>query len=217
MKRDDELPPGLPPDAPIEEPETMPVTALAIDQTSDRVLMQRFQAGEDRVFETLLQRYQAPLYTFILRMLGDPVGSKDILQETFMRVWEHRDSYREIAQFSTWLYTIAANLVRSEMRKRKLRRWLPLGPQSNEDMPEIDPPSDDFSPEELAHSTGLRDQINKALKQLPSEFREAVILRDINDLAYNEIADVLGVPVGTVKSRVNRGRARLQELLREYL
>ncbi len=190
--------------------------AVKFDHTSDRILMQRFQAGEEEVFVTLMERYQAPLYTFILRMLGDPVGAKDMLQETFIRVWERRDQYREIAQFSTWLYTIAANLVRSELRKRKLRRWIPLG-HHDDDQPEIDPPDDGFLPDELANSSGLRVKINQALKKLPSEFREAVVLRDINDLSYEEIATALNVPVGTVKSRVNRGRARLQEMLRQYL
>jgi len=190
--------------------------AVKYDAVPDRLLMQRFQAGEDEVFDTLLQRYQAPLYTFILRMLGDQVGAKDMLQETFLRVWERRDQYREIAQFSTWLYTIAANLVRSELRKRKLRRWIPLGHQSD-DMPEIDPADDAIGPEELANSSGLRVKINEALQKLPREFREAVILRDINDLSYEEIATSLNVPVGTVKSRVNRGRQRLQELLRSYI
>ena len=190
--------------------------AVKYDAVPDRLLMQRFQAGEDAVFDTLLERYQAPLYTFILRMLGDPVGAKDMLQETFLRVWERRDQYREIAQFSTWLYTIAANLVRSELRKRKLRRWLPLG-HTSDDTPEIDPPDDAFGPEELANSSGLRVKINEALQKLPREFREAVIMRDINDLSYDEIAVSLNVPVGTVKSRVNRGRQRLQELLRVYL
>ena len=186
------------------------------EPVSDRLLMQRFQAGEDAVFDTLFQRYQAPLYTFILRMLGDPVGAKDMLQETFIRVWERRDQYREIAQFSTWLYTIAANLVRSELRKRKLRRWIPLG-HTSDDQPEIDPPDDSIGPEELANSSGLRVKINSALQKLPREFREAVILRDINDLSYEEIALSLNVPVGTVKSRVNRGRQRLQTLLRAYI
>ncbi|MDK9700849.1 MAG: sigma-70 family RNA polymerase sigma factor [bacterium] len=201
------------------EGESEPISVRAASQlepTSDRLLMQRFQAGEEAVFDTLVERYQAPLYTFVVRMLGDANGGKDILQETFLRVWEHRDQYREVAQFSTWLYTIAANLVRSELRKRKLRRWLPLGHQSD-DVPEIDPPDDGFLPDEYANSSGLRTEINLALKALPREFREAVVLRDINDLSYEEIATVLKIPVGTVKSRVNRGRARLQEQLRDYV
>lgn len=187
-----------------------------LESKNNQELMLLFQNGEEAAFEKLMQRFQDPLYSYIGRMLNDLNSAYDILQETFLKVWEKRHQYREVGQFSTWIYTIATNLVRTELRKRKLRKWIPLTTRDHNEL-EIDPQDHNPGPEELANSSDLRVKINQALAKLPVEYREAVILRDINDLSYEEIAETLKIPMGTVKSRVNRGRLKMQELLKEYL
>ncbi|MCX7834455.1 MAG: sigma-70 family RNA polymerase sigma factor [bacterium] len=187
-----------------------------LESKNNQELMILFQNGEESAFDTLMQRFQDPLYSFIVRMLNDKNCARDILQDTFLKVWEKRHQYKEIGQFSTWVYTIATNLVRTELRKRKIRRWIPLSTRDSNEL-EIDPQDPNAGPEELANSSDLRVKINQALKKLPVEYREVIILRDINDLSYEEVAQVLKIPLGTVKSRVNRGRQKMQEMLKEYL
>lgn len=200
---------------PTEENMGLPAREL-IQKYNNQELMIRFQNGDETAFDELIQRFQDPLFSFIVRMIGDSHSAKDILQDTLFKVWEKKEQYREIGQFSTWIYTIATNLVRTELRKRKIRRWLPLSTNNQDDL-DIDPQDRRPNPEDLANSSDLRTKINSALATLPVEYREAVILRDINDLSYEEIAESLKIPMGTVKSRVNRGRQKMQELLKDYL
>jgi len=153
---------------------------------------------------------------YLYGFLGDTGRSQDLLQETFLLVYRNRHSYRPIAKFSTWLYTIAGNLARSEYRKRKSRRMysIQLVNRDNEEY-QLAIPDESFSPDRHTESTLQDKYIQKALDQIPPYFREVVVLRDIQQLAYDEIAKITGLPMGTVKSRINRGRTRLQVLLKD--
>jgi RNA polymerase sigma-70 factor (ECF subfamily) len=183
---------------------------------SDEDLMSQFQAGVVEAFDILVSRYKDPLTNYIYRFLGDMKECEDLLQETFLRVYRNRHSYRRIAKFSTWLYTIAGNLARSEYRKRKRRRLYSLqSVNRDEEEYEVEIPDETFSPDRHTESVFQDHYIQEALKEIPQEFREVVVLRDVQQLAYEEIAEITGLPMGTVKSRINRGRTKLQSLLKD--
>ena len=183
---------------------------------SDEDLIGQFQAGTAEAFNILVDRYSERLMHYLYGFLGDTGRSQDLLQETFLRVYRNRHSYRPIAKFSTWLYTIAGNLARSEYRKRKRRRMysIQLVNRDHEEY-ELAIPDESFSPDRHTESTLQDKYIQKALDQVPPDFREVVVLRDIQQLAYDEIAEITGLPMGTVKSRINRGRTKLQVLLKD--
>ena len=176
--------------------------------------MELFQQGTLKAFEILVARYREPLGHYLFRFVADTRECEDLLQETFLRVYRNRLSYRRIARFSTWLYTIAGNLARSEYRKRKRRRMSSLqNLNRNDEEYEIDIIDDQELPDQHTNEVMQTDYILGALEQIPEEFWEVVVLRDVQHLAYEEIAEITGLPMGTVKSRINRGRAKLQLLL----
>ncbi len=188
----------------------------ALSPMSDEDLMSQFQAGTVEAFNILVGRYKDPLTNYIYRFLGDMKECEDLLQETFLRVYRNRHSYRRIARFSTWLYTIAGNLARSEYRKRKRRRISSLqSVNKNDEEYEMEVPDETFSPDKDTESSIQDFYIQDALGKIPEEFREVVVLRDVQQLSYEEIAEITGLPMGTVKSRINRGRTKLQILLKD--
>lgn len=188
----------------------------ALSPMSDEDLMSHFQAGTVEAFDILVNRYKDPLTNYIYRFLGDMKECEDLLQETFLRVYRNRHSYRRIARFSTWLYTIAGNLARSEYRKRKRRRISSLrSVNKNDEEYEMEVPDETFSPDKDTESSIQDFYIQDALTKIPEEFREVVVLRDVQQLSYEEIAEITGLPMGTVKSRINRGRTKLQILLKD--
>lgn len=188
----------------------------ALHAMTDEDLMSNFQAGSIEAFNILVDRYSERLTHYLYGFLGDMKRCEDLLQETFLRVYRNRHSYRRIAKFSTWLYTIAGNLARSEYRKRKRRRLYSIQSVNRENEEyEMQIPDESFSPDRHAESMIQDEYIQQALKEIPQSFREVVVLRDIQQLAYEEIADITGLPMGTVKSRINRGRSKLQTLLKD--
>ncbi|OVE78914.1 RNA polymerase subunit sigma-24, partial [bacterium I07] len=120
--------------------------------------------------------------------------------------------YRKIAKFSTWIYTIASNLAKTELRRRKRRRVVSLSRIGFDDK-DYEPPDNYYSPERTVTSDIEQKEIRDEIQALPKKFREVVVLRDVQELAYEEISKILNIPIGTVKSRVNRGRLRLQQKL----
>ncbi len=188
----------------------------ALQQMSDEDLMEQFQAGTVEAFNILVDRYSERLMHYLYGFLGDTKRCEDLLQETFLRVYRNRHSYQRIAKFSTWLYTIAGNLARSEYRKRKRRQIFSIH-ATNRDGEEYEfaLPDESSLPDQHAEGTLQNKYIQEALSQIRPEFREVVVLRDIQQLAYDEIAEITGLPMGTVKSRINRGRMKLQGLLKD--
>jgi RNA polymerase sigma-70 factor, ECF subfamily len=187
-----------------------------LHEMSDEDLMELFQAGTVEAFNILVDRYSDRLMHYLYGFLGDVRRCEDLLQDTFLRVYRNRHSYQRIAKFSTWLYTIAGNLARSEYRKRKRRRVYSIQSVSRENEEyELPIPDEASTPDEYAESQLQDRYIQDALRQLPSEFREVVVLRDVQQLSYEEIAEITALPMGTVKSRINRGRTKLQELLKD--
>ena len=193
-----------------------PTRQQLLRQMGDEDLMEQFQTGVVEAYDLLVGRYKDPLSNYLYRFLGDMKEVEDLLQETFLRVYRNRHSYRRIAKFSTWLYTIAGNLARSEYRKRKRRKVYSLQAVNRDDEEyEVEIPDETFSPDRHTESVFQGRYIHEALGRIPSEFREVVVLRDIQQLAYEEIAEITGLPMGTVKSRINRGRTKLQGMLEE--
>ncbi len=190
----------------------------ALKELSDEELMHRVQEDDAAAFEELVERYQHCLNTYIARFLGSGSHVEDILQETFIRVWRHRSRYKTIARFSTWVYTIAGNLSKTELRRQRVRRSVPIktGGESRDDEA-VDVVDETARTDDQVRRNEIRRTVSREIARLPDVYRGAVILRDVQDRSYDEIAGILNVPVGTVKSKVHRGRAILQKRLSPLL
>jgi len=170
----------------------------------DFTLMRAIQKGDMVAFNSMVDRYKDRLMNVIGRMLASQEEAEDIVQETFVRVYQHRQSFNFQHCFSTWIYTIGLNLARNELRKRRRFKFFEISElQGNEK---------EFAVEAKVPSR-LPEMLNEAVDTLPSKYREAFLLRDIEEMPYEEVAKVLEVPLGTVKSRVNRARLMLREKL----
>ena len=182
---------------------------------SDEELILEFQKNNvETAFEILVQRYKNPLTNFVFRFLGDYEACSDVVQETMIKVYRYKDTYSSVAKFSTWVYTIAGNLARTEYRRQRRRNLFSIS-DYGEEHKTYDLPDESYRPD-VATDSGIKDEIiQKALLKVKEAYREAVIFRDIEGLSYEEISEILGVNEGTVKSRINRGRAQLQELLKD--
>ncbi len=179
----------------------------------DEDLIERFQQGDIKAFDEIVRRYKDPLLNFIYRFLGNRTESEDIVQETFLRVFRNKHAYRKVAKFSTWIYTIAGNLAKTELRKRKKRNLFSISDIGYEDK-DYEISDESLSPEKAVNTNMYDEIIQKEIQNLSPKFREVIILRDIQELSYEEISKIIKIPIGTVKSRVNRARLRLQERLK---
>jgi RNA polymerase sigma-70 factor (ECF subfamily) len=183
---------------------------------SDEELILHFQEGNLYAFEQIVLRYKEPLINFVYHYLGDRIDAEDVVQETFLRVYRNKHLYRNIAKFSTWIYTIASNLAKTELRRRRRRRLFSIS-QMGFDNRDYDLPSDEPTPEGVVDGGMKESIVRRAIETLPVKFKEVVILRDVQEFSYEEIGEILDIPIGTVKSRVNRGRSRLQKKLQHLL
>jgi RNA polymerase sigma-70 factor (ECF subfamily) len=185
------------------------------DWPGDDLAVSRFLAGDVLGFEQIVRHYSEMVFTLAARLVG-PTDAEDIVQETFLRAWHGLERFRGESSLKTWLYAIALNRARARHGALSRLRALFVPGKTREDDPfaSLDDAADPaLSPEENAVLTEKRRRLRQAMRALPEEFRAAVILRDLEGLAYEEVAAVLGVPVGTVRSRLARGRALLKESL----
>ncbi len=183
---------------------------------TDEELIEQFKNGNLYAFDVLVKRYKDQLVNFAYRFLGDKDDSEDIVQETFLRVYKKKNAYKSVAKFSTWIYTITGNLAKTELRRRKRRKLLSLSNLGYEDK-DFDVKSEDMGPDEEVDKKIQDSVFQKGIDRLPEKFKEVIIFRDIQELSYEEISSIVKIPLGTVKSRVNRGRLKLQDLLSDYL
>ena len=192
------------------------MTDKNLNELTDEELILEFQRnGTISAYEILVQRYKNPLINYVFRFIGDYETCVDIVQETMIKVYRYKDSYSSIAKFSTWIYTIAGNLARTEYQRRKRRKIFSINSYGDEKDETYEIPDESFNPERITDS-GIKEKIiQDALGKVSKAYREVVILRDIQDLSYEEISEITNLPVGTVKSRINRGRAQLQKLLKD--
>jgi RNA polymerase sigma-70 factor (ECF subfamily) len=170
----------------------------------------RAREGDLGAFNELVVEYQTQVYNLCLRMLGQQQAAEDATQEAFVSAWRNIFSLRG-ESFRPWILRIAANLCRDELRRRSRRPSSSLDVALEAGVPE--PPDDEPLPEDSALQSELRGNLEAALAQLPEEQRTAVYLCDVQGLDYAEIASVMGTSIGTVKSRIARGRLRMRDLL----
>lgn len=175
---------------------------------SDEALVARYVAGDARALCTLFDRHHRALYHFIFRYTREPGASEDLLQETFIRVMRNAVTYRPEAKFTTWLFTLARNLSIDFLRRKK-REIAHANNQSDEDGVSA------ISPHHMVEQSELQRVLMTALEQIPEEQREVFLLREIGDLSFVEIAELLGCPENTVKSRMRYATAKLRSLLFE--
>ncbi|HXN58172.1 MAG TPA: sigma-70 family RNA polymerase sigma factor [Candidatus Angelobacter sp.] len=178
----------------------------------DRDLVGRARRGDPEAFTQLMMQYQVPLYNMALRMVGRPDDAADIAQEAFTRAWQKIRTLRD-APFKSWLFQIAANLCYDHFRRGKRYGSMPEDDQaSNVVSLGIATPD----PQERAEASERNRLVRESIQALEPDMRLAIILRDVNGMAYDEIAGVMGVPLGTVKSRIARARAQVQERLHQH-
>jgi RNA polymerase sigma-70 factor (ECF subfamily) len=187
---------------------------------ADEDLMVLYQRGEVRAFELLLSRHRKPVFNFILRFVGDRETAADLLQEVFMRVIKGAEAYKRQAKFTTWLYTIARNLCVDQTRRRKHRKHASLdapmdaGDDSGTLLDVI--PSNEMASDRQSVNKQLHDTMHRAIGGLSEEQREVFLMREFLDLPFKQIADIVGVPENTVKSRMRYALEKLRLELDEY-
>lgn len=185
---------------------------------SDEDVMEQLQTGVTQAFDIIVQRYKDRLHNFLYRYTHNHQDCEDLVQETFLRVYRSRHSYERIAKLSTWMYTIALNLAKSMYKKKQRMTKISM---------HADPNDSESREYEIEDSVILQDdqlhqkmsvaELEKALMKLNDDFREVIVLRDIQQLSYEEIAEITDTAMGTVKSRINRARQQLQDLIGDYV
>jgi RNA polymerase sigma-70 factor (ECF subfamily) len=182
----------------------------------DLRLVERLRKGHERAYEELIGRFQQPVYILAIRLLGDPSEAADVVQEVFLKVFRNIGSFRGQSSLKTWIYRITVNESHNArrwfFRHRRREVELDTKPEESRDWRESIP-DQNRSPYDEALNQQRHVMIEAALERISPIFREAVVLRDIGDLSYEEIAEVLNVSLGTVKSRILRGREALREQL----
>ena len=187
---------------------------------SDNELVERYLAGEERRFRELVERYEGRIVNFIQRSIGDRERAHDLAQETFIRVYRHLRRFDTSKKFSTWIYTIASNLAKNELRNRSrnpLVLFQTLTSTWEDDHRPLQFEDSSMRPDDLYRQRHLRNLVERAAEQLPPHHREVFILREIEGKTYEEIAEITDTQLGTVKSRLNRARNRFAEIIAPWL
>ena len=180
---------------------------------SDEKLILRFQEGDINAYNELVKRYKDRLFNFVLRYFNNAEQAEDVVQDTLIKLYTHASYYKNVAKFSTWIFTIAKNNALTELRKNKRKQTDSLW---TDDGKVIDINSKEESLESKVQNEIAINQLNKFLDEIPENFRMAVVLRDFQELSYEEISTILEIPIGTIKSRINRGRIQLAQKMKHF-
>ena len=172
--------------------------------TPDEELVRRYLAGDTEAFGSLVRRHEVRVYNVALRVLGNPDDARDATQDTFLSCYRRLSSFRGEAAFTTWLHRVTVNACYDILRKRRRQPVLRRVSDPDDPLPDLVPTVEDH-----ADATAGSIDVARALREIPEEYRIVLVLADVQDLPYEEIARVLDVPLGTVKSRVHRGRLAL--------
>ena len=189
-------------------------------EMEDPQLAAAFLAGDTRAFTVLADRYHARLLNFIYRMIGDRDRAEDLVQETFVRVYRHLHRYDQNRKFSTWAYTIAGNLAKNELRNRSRNPMVlfqTIKKNWDADHRPLEWEDNTYRPDDLFRKRHLKETIDRAVAQLPDHHRVVFVLRELEGKTYEEISEITGVNLGTVKSRLNRARNNFAELIAPYV
>ncbi|MBR4193518.1 MAG: sigma-70 family RNA polymerase sigma factor [Oscillospiraceae bacterium] len=180
----------------------------------EKSIIEQVLAGDNDAFGQLVQEYQTKVYNLALRMCGSQDDAFDLSQEAFFRAWRNLPGFQFDSSFSTWLFRLTVNICLDWLRAKKRRPTVSLTTINDEDEElQLDVPDPGMSPEELLLAAEDRAELTRALNELPVEYREILTLRAINDMSYTEIAEVLKLREGTVKSRLSRARNALRNKL----
>lgn len=185
----------------------------------DAKLVARVQAGDKAAFDLLVLKYQRKILRLLSRMLRDQSEIEDVMQEAFIKAYRALPQFRGDSAFYTWLYRIAINTARNWMASQSRRPSSPSLYQSEEGetFDEIDNLTDNNTPESLLASREIAESVNDSIQALPEELRTAIVLREIEGLSYEEIAQAMGCPIGTVRSRIFRAREAIATKLRPMI
>ncbi|MFW5867361.1 MAG: RNA polymerase sigma factor [Armatimonadota bacterium] len=190
----------------------------ALGNRSESELVRASRTGDAEAFDRLVEAHYRSVYNTAYRMLGTPSAASDATQATFVRVWEALSSFRGDASFSTWLYRITMNVCLDELRRNK-KQPLSLTVEDDDGEPAGERDMPDFSdePAGAAEQRELQELVHAAIGRLSDDFRAVIVLYDIRGLSYQEISDALEIPLGTVKSRLNRARQALREEMQPWV
>ncbi|HEX8451025.1 MAG TPA: sigma-70 family RNA polymerase sigma factor [Longimicrobium sp.] len=192
----------------------------ALKQLDDSGVVAAFLDGEKRAFGELVERYQTRLLNFVYRTTGDRERAEDLVQETFIRVYRHLHRFDQSKKFSTWVYTIASNLAKNELRNRSrnpLVLFQTIKKNWDADSRPLEWEDNTYRPDDLYRKRHLKSMVENTVDQLPEHHRTVFILREMEGKTYEEIADITGANLGTVKSRLNRARNNFAQLIAPLL
>jgi RNA polymerase sigma-70 factor (ECF subfamily) len=196
------------------------VTRAELQELDDSQLVQQHLGGEARAFEVLVDRYQARLLNFVYRIVGDRERAEDLVQEAFIRVHRHLARFDRSKKFSTWIYTIASNLAKNELRNRArspLVLFTSLAPQWDDEERPLEFEDAGAQPDEEFRRNHLKEAVQRSVDQLPAHHRDVFVLRELEGRSYEEIAEITHCNLGTVKSRLNRARNAFAEIIEPSL
>jgi RNA polymerase sigma-70 factor, ECF subfamily len=191
-----------------------------LKELDDSGLVAAFLAGERRAFNELVGRYHVRLINFIYRTIGDRERAEDLVQETFVRVYRHLHRFDQSKKFSTWVYTIAGNLAKNELRNRSrnpLVLFQTIKKNWEADNRPLEWEDNTYRPDDLFRKRHLKEMVDNAVSQLPEHHRLVFVLREMEGKTYEEISEITGVNLGTVKSRLNRARNNFAQLIEPML
>jgi len=182
---------------------------------NEKYLLQLAKKGDVEAFEQLVDKFQKKVFNIALRMIGNYDDASELTQEVFIKIYRSIGSFKEESQLSTWIYRIATNVCLDELRKRKIK-WIrsideEIQGEDGEYLMQIEDSSP--TPDKVLENKSLKEAINEAVGSLPEKQRLIIILRDMQGFSYEEISSIINKPVGTVKSRINRARLQLKEIL----
>ena len=187
---------------------------------TDSEVVARYLEGERTAFTELVERYHARLLNFVYRTTGDRERAEDLVQETFIRVYRHLHRFDQTKKFSTWVYTIASNLAKNELRNRSrnpLVLFQTLRKSWDADQKPLEWEDNTYRPDDLFRNRHLRATVEIAVAELPEHHRTVFVLREMEGKTYEEIAEITGCNLGTVKSRLNRARNRFAQIIAPLL
>jgi RNA polymerase sigma-70 factor (ECF subfamily) len=197
------------------------MSAKAQEVALDRVLIDRFRNGDQAAFEEMVSRYWDRIYSMVHQLLRNPQDAEEVTQDAFIRAHRGLANFRGDSAFSTWLYQIATNLARNRYwywwrrrRDKSVSLDAPLGAENDLTLADVIP-AEVESPDDITVTQEFVDRIGGAMERLSAKHREVLVLRNIKNLSYEEIAVILGISVGTVKSRIARARESLRSRLTE--
>ena len=185
-----------------------------MNELQEKAWIDAAREGDPLAFEQLIHLYEKRVFALTRRMCKNPSDAEEAAQETFLAAWQGLKFFRGESSFSTWLYRLASNACVDLLRKEG-RHQAAAGPSLNDEEVLLEIQDEAPSPHALAEQAELKEQIEAGLAALPEEYREVLILREIHQQSYDEIAEILSLDLGTVKSRINRGRKRLRKFLME--